>query len=82
MKNGSAPGSDGLTTEFYNFFWLKIKNIMIESFAHSFEVGHVSQSQQMGIIILLHKGKHLARDKLTNWRQITLLNTDYKYSRK
>ena len=20
MKNGSAPGSDGLTTEFYNFF--------------------------------------------------------------
>ncbi|WP_293688688.1 reverse transcriptase domain-containing protein, partial [Thiolapillus sp.] len=78
MKNGSAPGSDGLTTEFYKFFWLKIKNILIESFSHSFEVGHVSQSQQRGIVTLLHKGKHLARDKLTNWRPITLLNTDYK----
>ena len=29
MKNGSAPGSDRLTTEFYFFFWLRIKNILM-----------------------------------------------------
>ena len=81
MKNGSAPGSDGLTTGvyfFFFFFWLKIKNILIELFTHSFEVGLVSQSQQRENIILLHKCKHLAQDKLTNWRPITSLNTDYK----
>ena len=65
-------------TEFYKFFWLKIKNILIESFTHSFEVRYISKSQQRGIITLLHKSKHLARDKLTNWRPITLLDTDYK----
>ena len=30
------------------------------------------------MITLIHKGKNLPRNKLTNWRQITLLNTDYK----
>ena len=25
MKNGSAPGGDGLTVEFYKFFWPKLK---------------------------------------------------------
>ena len=30
------------------------------------------------IIILLHKGNDLPRDELTNWRPITLTNTDNK----
>lgn len=78
MKTGSAPGSDGLTTEFYKFFWLDIKTKLLDSFQYSFEVGHMSHSQKRGIITLIHKGKGLSRDKLANWRPITLLNTDYK----
>ena len=26
LKNNKAPGYDGLTTEFYKFFWIDIKN--------------------------------------------------------
>lgn len=78
MKNGSAPGSDGLTTEFYKVFWQKIKDLVIDSYRHSFTCGHVSTTQQKGIITLIHKGKDLPRENLSNWRPITLLNTDYK----
>ena len=38
----------------------------------------MSYTQKQGIIILLHKGNDLPRDELTNWRPITLTNTDYK----
>ncbi len=31
MKNGKTPGSDGLTTDFYKFFWGKLKNLVYES---------------------------------------------------
>ena len=78
MNNGSAPGSDGLTTEFYKVFWSRLKPLILDSFLQSFDVGHVSRSQQKGILSLIHKGKELPRENLANWRPITLLNTDYK----
>ena len=78
MSNGSAPGSDGLTTEFYKVFWSRLKPLILDSFLQSFEVGNVSISQQKGILSLIHKGKELPRENLANWRPITLLNTDYK----
>lgn len=78
LKNGSAPGCDGLTTEFYKFFWMKIGPILVESYKEAFEKGELSMSQRQGIITLLHKGKDLEKEILDNWRPITLLNTDYK----
>ena len=78
MKNGSSPGSDGLTLEFFKVFWNKIKAPLIRSFNDSFNKGEMSYTQRQGIIILLHKGKDLSRDHLNNWRPITLSNTDYK----
>ena len=41
-------------------------------------MGSMSVSQRRGIITLLHKGKELPREELTNWRPITLTNSDYK----
>ena len=32
MDNGKSPGTDGLTTEFYRFFWSHIKQPLIEYF--------------------------------------------------
>ena len=78
MKNGSSPGCDGLTVEFYKIFWNRIKRVLTKSFNATFENNEMSYSQKRGIIILLHKGKNLSRDKLNNWRPITLTNTDYK----
>ena len=42
MKNGSAPGSNGLTTEFYKNFWPRIKCIVINSYKHLLEIGRWS----------------------------------------
>ena len=78
MKNGTSPGRDGLTIEFYKFFWGKIKRILTKSFNESYDMGELSHTQREGVIILLHKGKDMERDSLGNWRPITLLNTDYK----
>ena len=78
MNNGSAPGPDGLTTEFYKIFWKEIRDIVIKSFNSSFNTGSLSFTQTSAILTLLHKGKDLAKNKLQNWRPISLTNTDYK----
>ena len=78
MKNGSAPGSDGLTTAFYKFFWSKIRDMVINSYNESFDEGKLSSSQRRAIITLIHKGKDLPREMLGDWRPISLTNTNYK----
>ena len=78
LKNGTAPGSDGITIEFMKFFWGKISGMVTNSFIESFNNGELSYTQKHGIITLLHKGKELEKDKLNNWRPITLTNSDYK----
>jgi exonuclease III len=78
MKNGSAPGMDGITFEFMKFFWNKLKHMVTDSFNESFHRNELSYTQYQGVITLIHKGKELDRDHLTNWRPITLTNTDYK----
>ena len=78
LNNDSAPGSDGLTVSFYNFFWCKLKIVLYDSLTNAFESGELSVSQRRGIITLAHKGDNLDKDNLSNWRPITLLNTDYK----
>lgn len=78
MKNGSAPGSDGITTEFLKMFWNRVGNVITNSFIESFHKGELSYTQKQGIITLIHKGKNLEREALTNWRPITLTNADYK----
>ena len=65
MKNGSAPGCDGITTEFYKVFWTNIKSMLLDSHIFSHDKGQVSQTQQRGIISLIHKGKATRETKLT-----------------
>lgn len=78
MKNGTAPGLDGLTSSFYKVFWIKIKSPLVESLEEAFKKGQMSISQRRAVITLIHKGKNLSREKLMNWRPISLTNTDYK----
>jgi len=77
MSGGKSPGNDGLTVEFYKFFWPDIQNIFYDSVCYSRQVGELSSSQKQAIIKLLEK-----RDKdkrfIENWRPISLLNVDTK----
>ena len=77
MSSGKSPGNDGLTVEFYKFFWSDIKDLFYDSVCYSRRVGELSTSQKQAIIKLLEK-----RDKdkrfIENWRPISLLNVDTK----
>jgi exonuclease III len=77
FKNGRSPGSDGLVSEFYKFFWVDIKEYLLNSIKYSLSTGELSIEQNRGIITLIPK-KDKNRLFLKNWRPITLLNSDYK----
>ncbi len=55
MTNGKTPGSDGLPTNFYKFFWIDIKIILKECILYAMNNGELSIEQKQGIIILLSK---------------------------
>lgn len=77
MKNGKAPGIDGLTSEFYKYFWNDIKDLLHKAFLECIRKGCLSPTMKIGLITLLPKpNKDLLN--LDNWRPITLLCNDYK----
>ena len=76
MENNKSPGLDGLSTNFYKHFWSLLRTKLTHIYSYAYEQGHLSLSQQCGVItLLLKKGDGT---KLQNWCPITLLNTDYK----
>ena len=81
FNNDKTPGSDGLTIEFYRFFWNALGAFVVDSFNYAFQRGSLSISQKLGIITLIPK-KSKDLEHLKNWRPISLLNTDYKIATK
>ena len=77
MKNNKSPGTDGLTAEFYKFFWNDLKELLLNSLQYALDNNQLSIEQKRGIITLIPK-KDKNRLYLKNWRPITLLNLDYK----
>ena len=77
IKSGKSPGSDGLTSEFYKFFWNDIKFLVFDSLSYANEYGKMSEEQRRAVLRLIPK-KDKDVTELKNWRPISLLNTDYK----
>lgn len=77
LNKGKTPGTDGITPEFYQTFWEQLKDEFLESIEHSLDIGSFTDQQRTGVITLVPK-KDMDRRLLTNWRPITLLNTDIK----
>ena len=76
-SNNKSPGNDGLTKEFYMFFWDEINESLYKSYMESTKLGKLSVSQRQNIISLLEK---TGKDKtlIKNWRPISLINFDTK----
>ena len=77
FKTNKSPGNDGLSAEFFTFFWDDLKGLLMKAIKESFAEGELSTSQKQGIITLLEKS---GKDKcfIKNWRPISLLNIDTK----
>jgi len=76
FDNNKSPGNDGLSKEFYKFFWSILKEDLLRVLNFAFQAGHMSDSQQEAIITLLYKSGD--KEEVKNWRPISLLNVDYK----
>ncbi len=81
FKRNKSPGNDGLTIEYYEYFWNDVKQILVECLNYAYKHGELSTSQKQAIISLIHK-KGKDRLLLKNWRPISLLNVDYKIATK
>ena len=55
FEPNKSPGNDGLTVEFYNFFWNIVGELLVASLNYSYDAGELSNSQKKAIIILLGK---------------------------
>lgn len=77
MQNRKSPGIDGLPCEFHKHFKTLIVPILIVAFNEIYETGKMSPTMKKGIIKMVYKKKGDTND-LKNYRQITVLNTDYK----
>ena len=81
MQNNKAPGSDGISVEFYKLFWNYLKTYLMNSLNHSYQTGTLTPLQTQSLISLLPKsGKDVL--SINNWRPISLLNVDYKIAAK
>ena len=76
MKNNKSPGSDGIVVEFYKMYWHEISQDLLEVYHHCFTDGKLTHSQDLAILRLIFKNG--AREKIENWRPISLLNIDAK----
>lgn len=81
MAPNKSPGSDGLTSNFYKFFWDSIGPLVVDSFNYGFAKGTFSPEQCRGIINVIPK-PNKDSSIIQNLRPITLLNTDYKIAAK
>jgi hypothetical protein len=80
LPRGKAPGSDGLTYEFYTAMWEVVGQPLVAAFNHSFQQPtlRLSEQQRLGLITLIYKGGGKPRTDPASYRPITLLNCDLK----
>jgi len=76
LKHGKSPGLDGIIPEFYQSFWEVLRVPFMEMLNETFEKGEMSASMRQSVISLIFKKGD--KDKIKNYRPISLTNYDYK----
>ena len=77
LGHHKTPALDGLTSEFYRKFKNLLSPILLKYFSALQGQATLPNRLCKGIITLIPKGKNNL-DRITNWRPITMLCTDYK----
>ena len=81
FENNKSPGNDGLSIEFYKFFWPEIGTLLVDSLNYSHIHRELSNSQKEAVLTLIEK-KDRDRTLIKNWRPISLVNVDVKIGSK
>ena len=55
LPNNKSPGSDGMSTELYKFFWDDIKGFVVDSFEYSFDNKLLSLDRRRAVLTLIPK---------------------------
>jgi len=76
-EKGKSPGLDGLSVEFYATYFQEIKTLLLAALNFLYKNGITNTKIPEGAITLIHKKGD--RKKISNYRPITLLNTNTKY---
>ena len=76
LKKQKTPGNDGIPAEFYVHFYDHIKFLLIELMREIAKNGCTGSMAQSIITLIEKPGKDLTN--LSNWRPISLMNTDAK----
>ena len=76
MKNNKTPGMDGLTAEFYKFFFDDIQDILVEVYTEINTKITVPKSMTKAVTTVIPKKSNC--ETPADYRPITLLNIDYK----
>ena len=69
MPNSKTPGNDGLSFEFYEEFWNKLRDPILNSFYHAKTYKEFSSSQRPAVIEFLDKegqGQNINKQLETN----------------
>ena len=77
MPRNKVPGLDGLPSEFYQVFFLQLKELMLAAFQQAKKNKVLHLSARFGVLSLIPK-KFKNRTNLGSWRPISLLPCDYK----
>ncbi|WVZ53969.1 hypothetical protein U9M48_004850 [Paspalum notatum var. saurae] len=76
MKHNTAPGPNGFQVEFYQTFWINIKEDLMALFTEFHKGTLPLHSLNFGTIILLPKGNDVKQ--IQQYRPICLLNVSFK----
>ena len=55
MKKDKSPGSDGFTSEFFQFFFTDLGTFMVHSINYGLYSGQMSVTQRQGVIVCISK---------------------------
>uniref|UniRef100_A0A3B1J3P5 Reverse transcriptase domain-containing protein n=1 Tax=Astyanax mexicanus TaxID=7994 RepID=A0A3B1J3P5_ASTMX len=76
LHDGKTPGPDGLPAELYKACVNEVINLLQNYFNEGLSEGKMNEDFYKSVITLIYKKGD--QNELDNWRQISLLNIDYK----
>uniref|UniRef100_A0A668V2D4 Reverse transcriptase domain-containing protein n=1 Tax=Oreochromis aureus TaxID=47969 RepID=A0A668V2D4_OREAU len=76
LSTDKTPGLDGLPSEFYKLVSKELSELLTQYYNEGIERGTMGKSFYEGVMCLLYKKGD--REDINNYRQLTIMNVDYK----